>query len=92
VRQKLWDLLLLDLSLPDRNGLDILQDIKHTQPVLPVLIFSGKGEDEFAVAALNAGASGFVTKSSSVQELTQAIHKVLAGGKAWGFLRKTRFR
>ena len=53
VRQKPWDLLLLDLSLPDKNGLDILQDIKHGQPELPVLVFSGSGEDGFAVAALN---------------------------------------
>ena len=81
VRQKPWDLLLLDLSLPDKNGLDILQDIKHAQPDLPVLVFSGMGEDEFAVAALNAGASGFATKGSSVKELTLAIQKVLAGGK-----------
>ena len=81
VRQKPWDLLLLDLSLPDKNGLDILQDIKHVQPDLPVLVFSGMGEDEFAVAALNSGASGFVTKGSSVKELTLAIQKVLAGGK-----------
>ena len=81
VRRKPWDLLLLDLSLPDKNGLDILQDIKHARPKLPVLVFSGMGEDEFAVAALNAGASGFVTKSSSVPELTLAIQKVLAGGK-----------
>ena len=81
VRQKPWDLLLLDLSLPDKNGLDILQDIKDAQPDLPVLVFSGLGEDEFAVAALHAGASGFVAKSSSVQELTLAIEKVLAGGK-----------
>jgi DNA-binding NarL/FixJ family response regulator len=99
VRQKPWDLLLLDLSLPDKNGLDILQDVKHAQPDLPVLVFSGMGEDEFAVAALNAGASGFVNKGSSVQELTLAIQKVLAGGKyvspaladklALGFLSKS---
>jgi len=81
VRQKPWDLLLLDLTLPDRNGLDILQDIKHAQPDLSVLVFSGSGEDEFAVAALTAGASGFVTKANSVPELTRAIQKVLAGGK-----------
>ena len=81
VRQKPWDLLLLDLSLPDKNGLDILQDIKHAQPDLPVLVFSGMGEDEFAVAALHAGANGFVNKGSPVPELTLAIQKVLAGCK-----------
>lgn len=81
VRRKSWDLLLLDLNLPDKNGLDILRDIKLARPELPVLVFSGMGEDPFAVAALNAGASGFVSKAGSVQELTLAILKVLAGGK-----------
>ena len=81
VRQKPWDVLLLDLGLPDRNGLDILQDIKLARPNLPVLVLSGLGEDEFAVPALNAGASGFVSKTGPVQELTAAIQKVLAGGK-----------
>jgi len=81
VRQKPWDLLLLDLSLPDKNGLDILQDIKHAQPDLPVLVLSGTGEDEFAVPALNAGASGFVSKTNAAQELPRAIQKVLGGGK-----------
>jgi len=99
VRQKPWDLLLLDLSLPDKHGLDILQDIKQARPELPVLVFSGMGEDEFAVAAVNAGASGFVSKGSSIQELTLAVQKVLAGGKyvspalankmALGFLSKS---
>ena len=81
VRQQPWDLLLLDLVLPDKNGLDILHDLKLAQPDLPVLIFSGSGEDEFAVAALNAGASGFVTKGTPTPELLEAIHKVLGGGK-----------
>jgi two-component system invasion response regulator UvrY len=81
VRQKPWDVLLLDLGLPDRNGLDILKDIKHAQPNLPVLVLSGSGEDEFAVPALNAGASGFVSKTGPVKELTPAIQKVMGGGK-----------
>lgn len=81
VRQKPWDVLLLDLGLPDRNGLDILRDIKHARPNLPVLVLSGSGEDEFAVPALNAGASGFVSKAGPVQELTPAIQKVMGGGK-----------
>ena len=100
VRQNPWDLLLLDLILPDKNGLDILQDIKKAQPDLPVIILSGSGEDEFAVAALNAGASGFVTKTSAPQELTRAMNKVLSGVKyispsladklALGYLSKTQ--
>jgi two-component system, NarL family, invasion response regulator UvrY len=80
VMQQSWDLLLLDLGLPDKNGLDILRDIKLAQPNLPVLVFSGAGEDEFAVAALHAGASGFLPKALPAQELAQAIKKVLAGG------------
>lgn len=99
VRQKPWNLLLLDLSLPDKNGLDVIHDIKLAQPDLPVLVLSGAGEDEFAVPALNAGASGFVAKTSAVQELPRAIQKVLGGGKyvstalaeklALGFLSKS---
>jgi DNA-binding NarL/FixJ family response regulator len=99
VQQKPWDLLLLDLQLPDKNGLDILQDVKRAQPNLPVLILSGTGEDEFAVAALNAGASGFVSKATSTKDLSGAMEKVLSGGKylspkladklALGFLSKT---
>ena len=81
VRQKPWDLLLLDISLPDKSGLDILQDLKLAQPDLPVLVLSGLGEEEFAVPALDAGASGFVSKTGPVQELNQAIQKVLGGGK-----------
>ena len=68
VRQKPWDLLLLDISLPDKSGLDILQDLKLAQPDLPVLVLSGLGEEEFAVPALDAGASGFVSKTGPVQE------------------------
>lgn len=100
VRQKPWDLLLLDLGLPDKNGLEVLQDIKNLQPDLPVIVFSGMGEEEFGVAAINAGASGFVTKTSAVQELPRAIQKVLDGGKyvspalaerlALGFLSKSQ--
>lgn len=81
VRQEPWDLLLLDLGLPDRNGLDILQDIKHARPNLAVLVLSGLGEDEFAVPALKAGANGFVSKAGPVQELSLAIRKVMGGGK-----------
>lgn len=81
VRNQPWDLLLLDLGLPDKNGLDILSDIKAAQPNLPVLIFSGLGEEEFAVAALNAGANGFLPKASSVKEMNLAVQKVLSGGK-----------
>ena len=81
VRQEPWDLLMLDLELPDGNGLDILQDIKHARPNLHVLVLSGTGEDKFAVPALNAGASGFVSKTGPVRELTSAIQKVLGGGK-----------
>jgi two-component system invasion response regulator UvrY len=81
VRQKSWDLLLLDLGLPDRNGLDILQDIRNARPNLPLLVLSGLGEDEFAVPVLKAGANGFVSKAGPVQELTLAIRKVMEGGK-----------
>ena len=99
LRQKRCDLLLLDLGLPDRNGMEILPDVKRVQSEMPVIVFSGMGEEEFAVVAINAGASGFVTKTRAVQELPRAIQKVLDGDKyvspalaeklALGFLSKS---
>jgi len=81
VRQRRWDLLLLDLGLPDKHGLDILRDLKQARPELRVLVLSATGEDEFAVPALNAGADGFVAKTEAIRDLPQAMEKVMAGGK-----------
>jgi two-component system, NarL family, invasion response regulator UvrY len=74
-----FDLVLLDLSLPDRHGLDCLRTIKRTQAQTPVLILSMHEERAFALRALQAGASGYVNKDNAPEELIAAIHRVLHG-------------
>ena len=75
-----WDLLLLDLTLPGRNGLDALKEIRNQFPRLPVLVLSIHSENEFGVRALRAGASGYLTKETLPEQLLQAVKKVLTGG------------
>ena len=81
IRKDKWDVVVLDISMPGRGGLDGLKQLKLEQPRLPVLILSIHPEDQFAVRALKAGASGYLTKDSAPEELVQAIRKVLTGGK-----------
>jgi DNA-binding NarL/FixJ family response regulator len=76
-----WDIVLLDISLGARNGLEILRELKHIRPKVPVLIFSMHSEEQYARRAFKAGAAGYVTKGSSRAELLQAIVKVAAGGR-----------
>jgi len=75
------DAVILDISLPGKSGLELLKDLKQYYPKLPVLILSMHPEDRFAVRALKAGASGYVTKESAVDELINAIRKVVQGRK-----------
>jgi two-component system invasion response regulator UvrY len=81
VRAGGWDVLVLDITMPDRSGLDILRELKHQQPHLPVLVLSIHAEEQFAVRLLKAGASGYVTKENAPDELVKAIRKVVNGGK-----------
>jgi two-component system invasion response regulator UvrY len=76
-----WDVLVLDITMPDRSGLDILKELKHQQPHLPVLVLSIHAEEQFAVRLLKAGASGYLTKENAPDELVKAIRKVVGGGK-----------
>ena len=76
-----WDIVVLDITMPGRGGLDVLKEIKHERPKLPVLILSIHPEDQYAVRALKAGASGYLTKESAPEELVLAIRKILRGGK-----------
>jgi len=75
------DVVILDISLPGRNGLDILKELKSTHPKLKVLILSMHPEERFALRAIKAGASGYVTKENAADELVNAIRKVSAGLK-----------
>lgn len=75
------DVIILDISMPGRNGLEILKDIKRDRPALPVLVLSMYPEDQYAVRVFKAGASGYMTKESAPEELVQAINRAYRGGK-----------
>ena len=75
------DVVLLDLTMPNRNGLDVLKQLHSESPRLPVLVLSMHSEDQYAVRVLRAGAAGYLTKESAPAKLVQAIRKVVRGGK-----------
>ena len=81
IRKQEWDVVVLDITMPGSGGLDVLKEIKHERPKLPVLILSIHPEDQYAVRALKAGASGYLNKESAPEELVRAIRKILRGGK-----------
>jgi len=76
-----YDLVLLDISMPGRGGLDVLKEIKERLPFLPVLMLSMHPEKEYALRSMRAGASGYLTKDNVPEELVRAIRKVLSGGR-----------
>jgi two-component system invasion response regulator UvrY len=75
------DLILLDLSLPDRDGLDVLKQLRREHPAIRVLVLTMHSEDQFAIRALKAGAAGYLTKDGAPAELIGAIRKIVAGGR-----------
>jgi two-component system invasion response regulator UvrY len=81
VRRMECSLVLLDITLPDRSGFDVLIQLKYERPGLPVLILSAHSEDQYAVRFIKAGASGYLMKEGAPEELVKAIRKVNAGGK-----------
>lgn len=81
IRKKSWELVIMDITMPGRSGLDILKDVQLIKPELPVLIMSMHGEDQFALRVLRSGAAGFISKHSPPEELVSAIQKILNGGK-----------
>jgi len=76
-----YDTIVLDLSMPGRDGFDLLGEIKHRVPATPVLIMSLHSEDQFALRALRAGAAGYLAKSAAPEELVAAVTKVVRGGR-----------
>ncbi len=84
VRGHHWDVMILDLSLPDGSGLDVLKRVRHLQPRLPVLILSMHTPDQFARRAIAGGASGYLTKDAADAELVAAVSRLLRGGKYFG--------
>lgn len=76
-----FDVVLLDLSMPERDGLDVLKELKKSKPELPVLVLTMHPEDQYAVRVLRAGASGYLTKKNAPEEVVTAIRKVFSGRK-----------
>lgn len=81
VREEHWDIAVLDISLGGRNGLEVLADLKQLRPKMPVLILSMHAEEQYAVRAFKAGASGYLNKASSAEELRRAILKIIKDGQ-----------
>lgn len=74
-----WDLLLLDMTMPGRPGLDVLKQVKEENPKLPVLVLSIHSENDYGIRALRAGASGYLTKETVLEQLVTAIKQVMSG-------------
>lgn len=81
VQQKDFDIVILDISMPGRSGLEALKDLKHIKSSLPVLILSMFSEEQYGLRAIKAGASGYLKKVSAPTELVSAVRKIVGGGK-----------
>jgi len=81
VRRQDWDVVILDISMPGKSGLDILDELKRLRPKLPILLLSMHPEEQFARRALKAGAAGYLTKDSVPEELKEAVRRVVVGGR-----------
>lgn len=79
VMREPWDLVMADINMPGRSGLELVQDVKREQPALPVLVISSHAEKDYALRALKSGAAGFVSKQSAADVLVTAIQRVLSG-------------
>lgn len=84
VRKQPWDIAVLDISLGGRSGLEVLSELKQLRPRMPVLILTMHAEEQYAVRAFKAGASGYINKASSGEELRRAILKIIKGGQYVG--------
>jgi DNA-binding NarL/FixJ family response regulator len=81
IRKDHWDLIVLDLDLPGKSGLQLLEEVKRDSRSIPVLVLSVYSEEQFAVRTLRAGAAGFMSKDSAAEDLILAIRRILGGGK-----------
>ena len=81
VRARNWDVVILDINMPGRNGLEVLKELKQERPKLPVLVLSVHPEEQYGIRVLKAGAAGYMNKESAPEELVTAIRKVIRGGK-----------
>ena len=81
LRNDHWDVVVLDITMPGRGGIDVLGQIKQLKPRLPVLVLSMHPEDQYGIRVLQAGAAGYLTKEAAPKELVGAVRKVLSGEK-----------
>jgi two-component system, NarL family, invasion response regulator UvrY len=81
VRKQAWDIVLLDIKMPGRSGLEVLEELKKLSPKMPVVIISAFPQEEYALRAFKLGASGYVSKESASDEVFGAVRKALAGGR-----------
>ncbi len=81
VWKETWSVLLLDITMPGRSGLDVIRELNDARPKMPVLVLTMHAEEQFALRMLKSGASGYVTKDTLLDDLIQAVEKVLAGGR-----------
>ncbi len=80
-REKKWDMVILDISMPGISGLDVLKELKSVKPKLPVLVLSMHPESQYAVRVIKSGASGYITKDTLSAEILHAMKKISGGGK-----------
>jgi|SRR4051812_9649153 two-component system invasion response regulator UvrY len=81
VNHQSWDIVILDINLPGRSGIEILYDVRQLRPKLPVLVLSQHPEEQYAIPMLKAGAAGYINKVRAAEDLVTAVTRVLAGGK-----------
>jgi DNA-binding NarL/FixJ family response regulator len=81
VRKRAWDAVLLDINMPGRSGLEVLEELKRLRSTMPVVVLTAFPEEDYAVRAFKLGASGYVSKESASDELLAALRKALAGGR-----------
>lgn len=81
LEREAWDVVLLDIAIPGRDGLELLADVRRMRPATRTLVVSGFPEEEFAVRSFKLGAAGYLGKGQATEELVGAVKKILAGGK-----------
>jgi two-component system, NarL family, invasion response regulator UvrY len=80
IKEKDFDILILDISLPDINGIEVLNKLKKNHPDLSVLVLSAHSEDQYALRTIQAGAMGYLNKITATEELVNAVRKIISGG------------
>lgn len=81
LRENDWDIIILDISMPGKSGLEILKEVRHEHPKVPILVLTSHPEEQYAIRVLKAGAAGYMTKESAPEHLVEVIRKITRGGK-----------